>query len=190
MSERALRQIEYVKRLFADQVLASERYVATGKTAAADKDYEFLKQFVVGRGLDICCGDFLIEGATGVDKWLTLGAFLGHAGTNGENLAQEEGSQDFVITNYPEVFENIPRAFREWHRVLKPGGRIGIVARNADHAQFSKDRGVLKNHHRNSAFNVNTLRMYLTRAGFLGVQVEIHDTALYAQGYKRHYVGD
>jgi len=186
MSERALKQIEYVKRRFADQVLATERYVATGKAAAADVDYEFLKQFVHGRGLDVCCGDFLIEGATGVDKWLTLGAFMGHAGTNGEDLPCEDASQDFVVTNYLEVFTDIPRTLKEWHRVLKPGATLAIVARDADHPQYRDGKGVLESRHRRSCFSRSTLRMYVANAGFININIEIKDTALRLQAKKRH----
>lgn len=58
----------------------------------------------------------------------------------GDNLPLEDSSVDFVISSH--VIEHFPdpiKALKEWHRVVRPGGFIFVVAPNKNRI-FDKDR--------------------------------------------------
>jgi len=152
-------------------------------TDAGEADRIWLDQFAKGNGLDICCGDFVIGDAWGVDGHETM------IGTDywseGDELAfQEPGKLDFVVTNYLDGFANPLKALNEWYRCLKPGGTLAIVVRDAD--QYDGNYGPLENHKRGAVFTQKTLGFYLYRAGFGGLEISTTaDKSLRAKAIKR-----
>ncbi|MHA2066702.1 MAG: hypothetical protein ACXABY_20210 [Candidatus Thorarchaeota archaeon] len=161
------------------------RYVADcdriGEAPGEDERL-WLDQFAKGNGLDIACGDFLCGDANGVD---------GHERMvgcdwwcEGDELAfQEPGKLDFVVTNYLDGFANPLKALNEWWRCIRPGGIIAIITRDSD--AYVGPTGPLENARRQMAYNVNTLKFFLGRAGFVNVTVVADDKRLWATGYKQ-----
>jgi len=132
-------------------------------------DKTWLEQFVVGRGLDIACGDFPIVGARGVD--------IRYAATGydrlceGDNLVfQDSNSLDFIVTNWFEVFPDPLKALGEWYRCLKEGGVLALVCR--DVLLYDSPKGPLESRHRSNVYCKKTLSMYLYKVGFKEVIVE------------------
>jgi SAM-dependent methyltransferase len=155
-----------------DRVLAFIETMKDGPISGAESDRIWLDQIAVGEGLDICCGDFIIGEAKGVDGDETkLGADYQ---VRGDDLAfQEDGTLDFIVTNYPEAMPTPLRALFEWYRCLKPGGVLGIVCMDAD--TYTNKKGALRNHNRLNTYTKTTIAHYLYRAGFIGVEVEVTD---------------
>jgi SAM-dependent methyltransferase len=135
------------------------------------------------RGFDICCGDFPIGDSEGIDGDIRkLG--VSHHFVNGEELSIADAEElDFVVTNYFDVFPHPMSVLQEWNRVLKRGGLLALICRDAD--AYEGDLGPFTNKHRCSAFTTKTIRCYLTRAGFVNIKVERTDTrSLRVRGVK------
>lgn len=134
-------------------------------------DRAFLEQYAVGLGIDVCCGDFLIgeDTSIGVDTRKTvLGADYHFSG---DDLSfAKPGEMDYVITNYMEAMPNVIKAINEWYRVLKPGGTLAIVCRNAE--TYPGPEGALKNRHRVHTFTKVTLSHYLGRCNFVDLKIK------------------
>ena len=176
MIERLKWQREKVEESLNKMVKLVESGVLGG-----EEDRIWLDQFAVGEGLDICCGDFTIKGAKGVDvNAHKIGVnFL----CKGDELSfQESDSLDFLVTNYLDVFPNVLKVLNEWHRVLKPKGVLAIVCCNFD--AYDGPKGPLANKHRVSLFNARSLRFYLERAGFGSIEIVPHEKVLRAKGQK------
>lgn len=168
-----IRRIEYREEKLKNRMDRMRRYIEAGRVGG-EENRMWLDQWAQdGVGLDICCGDFLIGEAEGVD---TTPEMLGtdYSLIEGEALVTfEPGELDFVVTNYLDIFPNPLKALQEWHRVLKVGGRLAVVC--CDAYKYPARLGPLRNHRRASCFVPRTLRCYLERANFT-VQVMEEDS--------------
>ena len=104
-----------------------------------------LEPLCVGRGIDVGCGSSkTTPECIGVD--LTAGGTLGQAGCEeGRSSAADvvasgdalgmfgDGELDFVVARHNlEHYHDPSRALAEWRRVVRPGGRIGVVVPDHD----------------------------------------------------------
>lgn len=132
-----------------------------------------LMKIVQGKGLDIGCGQSKIHpDATGVDL-VTNGEVIwefegkkhvseADIKASGDNLPFGEEVYDYVVARHNlEHYSNPVRALREWHRVLKPGGMIGITT--PDDARLNNMR--LDRTHKHS-FNRECVKDLLEMTGF------------------------
>ena len=161
-----------------------KNYIGGKKFCDAESEVNriWLDQFTEGTGFDIACGDFLLGADTqaiGVDGTAKM------LGTDfcseGDNLSfQRDNTLDYVVTNYLDGMPSPLKALREWVRVLKPGGRIGVVCRDSD--AYTDDLGVLSNARRQSCYTEKILKNYLYRVGLRHVMVERHPKTLSIRG--------
>ncbi len=158
-----------------------ERQIDEGLLGGED-DREWLDQFTQGTGLDICSGDFLIGDAVGLDldpKKIGSSIFF----VAGEKLTNiEPGSLDFIVCNYLDVMPHTLEVFKNWNRVLKVGGTLGLVVRNAD--AYTNPLGPLENKNRSVLFNHRILSFYLERMGFKVERMEFSGTSMRAKALK------
>lgn len=174
MKKKMLERIEWREKKFNEAVAKLRAQVYAG-AVGGEPDRLWLDGHAKGNGLDICCGDFPIKGAEGVDvSARKIGAdFL----AKGDELTfVDSNSLDFVVTNYLDVFPDTLKVLNEWYRVLKPRGRLALVCRNAD--AYLHPLGPLDNRSRVSLFTMKTIRLYLERAGFSKVTVIAEYTSL------------
>lgn len=164
MKASMIRRIEYRETKLKQRMDRMRRYIEAGRVGG-EENRVWLDQWAQkGVGLDVCCGDFLIGEAQGVD---TTPEMLGQDFSLIEAEAlvtYEPGELDFVVTNYLDIFPNPLKALQEWHRVLKVGGILGLVA--CDASKYPARQGPLRNHRRSSCFVPLTLKCYLERANF------------------------
>ena len=134
------------------------------------EDREFLEKYAVGDGVDVCCGDFLIEDSVGIDtRRSVLGADF-HFSADTLSF-QRPNTLDYVVSNYLEAVPNTIGALNEWYRTLKPGGTLAMICRDAD--QYIQLEGALSSGHRQHTFNKVTIKHYLYRSGFVNVTVKV-----------------
>ena len=144
----------------------------------------WLEKFCVGKGMDICTGDFpMSEGAIGIDPdELKLGC---HYNIQGDQLTPvNNGEMDYVVTNYFDCFPNPLSTLQEWSRVLRSGGVLAFACCNNDSYVATDPMGPLANKHRLSCFTASTIRVYLHRAGFTAVEVTEHKKHLFVNAVK------
>jgi len=155
------------------KVVKQKRLVDRGKIGG-EEDRMWLDAQVkgLGDGLDICCGDFLIQGSEGVDGDLNKFGPIYSTISGDELTNQQNGSLDFIVTNYIEAFPNVLKVLNDWMRVLKPGGLLAFICVRADHYNLQDPKGPLSNPHRLSLFNEVTITQYLSRAEFVNITVE------------------
>lgn len=132
------------------------------------EDREFLEKYAVGDGVDVCCGDFLIEEAVGVDTRRTVMGADFHFSADTLSFAKPN-TLDYVVSNYLEAVPNTIGALNEWYRTLKPGGQLAMICRDAD--QYIQPEGALTSGHRQHTFSAVTVAHYMYRSGFVDVSV-------------------
>ena len=158
-----------------------ERKRAGRRSLKAIASREFLKKHAVGVGVDICCGDFLIEGALGVDtRHDVIGTDYRFSGDDLSMLKAKE--LDYVVSNYIEAMPSTLRAMNEWHRCLKVGGTIALVCRDAE--SYKNPEGALKNRKRVHTFTKVTIAHYLSRAEFSDINVAVVNNELHVTARK------
>ncbi len=162
------RRVQFCKDR-AEKIIAKwGRRLDTPMPVGLAEDREFLEWYAKGDGVDVCCGDFLIEDSVGVDTRRTvLGADF-HFSADTLSFQKPE-SCDYVVSNYLEAVPNTIGALNEWYRVLKSGGTLAMICRDAE--QYTQPEGALASAHRQHTFNKTTLRHYMCRAGFTDVTV-------------------
>lgn len=182
ISERLDRREEYYKVAVARLRRAIEKGTIGEDT---EKVRTWLEQFCIGRGLDICTGDFPIhDDAIGIDgDERKLGA---HYNIQGEALTPiASGTMDYVVTNYFDCFPNPLQALLEWNRVLKPGSRLAFSCCNALAYVADGPMGPLGNRHRLSVFTDPTVRQLLARAEYRDISVVLLDKFLMVSAVKK-----
>lgn len=134
-----------------------------------EEDRTWLERFCVGQGLDVCCGDYVMGEAEGVDlSPLSVGASRVAIGPN--LTFADPGTYDFIICNYFDAFESPIATLNEWHRAIKPGGTIAFICCNAE--TYTNPKGPLSNRNRNALYTPITVRQYLHRCGFKDIHTE------------------
>ena len=172
-----------------DQIVAAKerlvRQIDDGVMGGED-DREWLDQFTRGKGIDVCCGDFLIGDGPGLDldpKKLGSSIFF----VSAERLTNiDPESLDYIVCNYLDVMPHVLDVLKNWGRVLKPGGTLGLVVRNAD--SYTNPLGPLENKNRSTLFNPRILRFYLERMGFQVERMESYGMSLRAVALKARAV--
>jgi len=145
---------------------------------------EWLRSFTLdGVGLDICCGDFPIGNAMGIDQRFVCGVFEGVGSLCADDLSVfDDNSVDYIVTNYLEGTANTQHVLHEWKRILKPKKPLAICAVNPDN--YEGPLGVFRNRNRLTAFTPKLLSNHLHRAGYVDVVVEEVEEVIRAKGYK------
>jgi SAM-dependent methyltransferase len=180
ISDRLNRREEYYKAAIGRLRRAIDKGIIGEDTEVIR---EWLEKFAVGNGLDICVGDFPIsEGAIGIDgDDRKLGA---HYNIAGDELTPIKSNElDYVVTNYLDCFPNPLHTLQEWHRVIKPGGRLAFACCNAMR-YWDNPEGALQNRHRLSAFVPLTVQHLLARAEFKDIMITEHNKHLLVSAVK------
>ena len=134
------------------------------------EDREFLEKYAIGEGVDVCCGDFLIEDSIGVDTRRTVMGADFHFSADTLSF-QRPNTLDYVVSNYLEAVPNTIGALNEWFRCLKPGGTLAMICRDSD--QYIQPEGALTSGHRQHTFSKITVKHYLYRSGFVNVTIKV-----------------
>lgn len=168
LKERMINRL-YKRKTFLEKELQRLLDLIHNDKIGGEEDRIWLDNIAVGFGFDLCTGDFTIGDAVGVDRDRDrLGTdFCIHT----ENLASIDNEKaDYIVTNYLEVFPNTLAILRECYRVLKFGGKIGIVCRDAE--SYSNPEGPLSNQKRFNIFTKITICQFLSKAGFCDIIIE------------------
>ena len=137
------------------------REIEQGKIGG-EEGRNWLEQFCEGEGVQFCPGDFQIGDSIGVDADLrALGMDLW---AYADRFVGSLPPLDYIVTNYLECFPDTIRVLTEWAGLLKQGGTLAIVARDAE--MYLAGLGPLANPRRMAVFSQCTLNCYLERAGF------------------------
>ena len=127
---------------------------------------EWIEQYCIGKGADICTGDFMMgdnENTIGIDgDYFKLGGNYNIAGD--ELTPIVNGELDFIVTNYFDCFPNPLHTLQEWNRSIRKGGNLAFACCNA--VKYGSPYGPLANRKRLSAFTVETIKFLLERAEF------------------------
>jgi len=168
--------LDDLEALFARQMVKA-RNIADIRSQH-DPDRDWLTQFAVGQGLDVCCGHFPIANAMGMDTSFTTGVITGFMGSASKiNLPNER--VNFIITNYVDQLRDILEVFDEWHRILVPGGILAFTCADGHGEEFIiRPKGTLQNNHRVNVFTDITVRYFLERCKFENVQVSRYESSL------------
>jgi len=147
--------------------------------AYREEHMEWLESFCVGNGFNCGCGEMPIRNSMGVDPVLTLASYNGLTFCNMDDLWHySAGCADYVISNYAEAAPSPCKLFTEWYRVLRSGGKLAIVCRDADDSYYSEGsngplsrsgKGGIKKY---NCYTARTIRFYLQFVGFRIVSIE------------------
>jgi hypothetical protein len=147
--------------------------------AYSDEHLEWLESFCIGTGFNMGCGEIPIKDSIGVDLLLTLGCYDGAAFCSMDDLWDyRDGCADYIISNYIEAAPSPCKLFTEWYRLLRSGGTVAIVCRDAEDAAYdNSSNGPLQRSHRGNikkynCFTHRTIRFYLQFVGFVVASIE------------------
>lgn len=134
-----------------------------------EESRKLLKEICIGNGLDIGCADRPISKfAKTVD---IIPDYKPDYLSDMHNLPLGDGSRDFLVASHVlEHTENTIGCLKEWKRVLRVGGRIGISVPNGelcDHETLGDSMGFHK-----TLFTKKTLELFLKYIGFQEVKVK------------------
>lgn len=129
-----------------------------------------LIKIVEGKGIDVGCGSNKISSETiGVD--LAASGELNYQGSvseanikaNGDDLPFVNEELDYVVARHNiEHYANPLKTLREWYRVLKPGGRVGITT-----PDDSKLNGMRLDGSHKHSFSRDAMKDLLEVSGFI-----------------------
>lgn len=187
--ENILKRLDKIEQITLARINRYRRLVVDGSQDEAEDHRvwieKMIEMFAQGdKGLDICCGDFPIIEAEGVDSSdAVLGAYWR---TSGDDLNFcLSGSMDYISTNYLESFPNTLKALNEWYRVLKRDGILILVVQNAD--VHSELKGPLGNRKKQHCFTPKTILFYLHRVGFTAQKFETEGDTIHIVANKVGY---
>lgn len=158
--------------------------------AYEEEELEWLESFAKGpNGFNMGCGEIPVGESEGVDLILTLGCWKGVAFCPMDDMyAYKAEVCDYIISNYIESSPNPCKLFTEWHRLLKPGGKVAILCKDAD--QYPDDsigplkrsgRGAIKKH---CCYTAKTIRFYLQVCEFIVDYIEVSGPNLKVAAHK------
>jgi|SRR3990172_4749448 len=176
--EAVKRRLE-VRRTYVNAKIDRVLRQDINKTHGGEDVRAWLDSFAKGTGLDICCGNYLTDGAIGVDSAYDV---LGNSfNFRGDNLAGFPADTfDYVVCNYTECFDSPLKAFNEWRRVLKSGGVLALSCSNAD---CYDDSDKMLNGKRQFLYTPHTMRLYLS--GVFGTcKIQTHLSVILATATK------
>lgn len=138
-----------------EQSWRERRYKETVDFDDEKAEKDLLLKHVSGKTLDLSCGKKKItEDAIGIDNFHFDSVDI--VGTSDDLWMIENESVDTIVSvRGMEIITDIKAAIREWRRVLKSGGKIAMITRNAN----AKTDGPLVeccNH----LYNRNTIEMF------------------------------
>lgn len=149
------------------------------KTAPMEDIRIWMDSHAKGVGLDICCGNYVTEGAIGVDSaYDVVGNNFNFRGDNLAGFPSE--SFDYIVCNYFDCFDSPLKALNEWWRCLKVGGRVAIACSNADCYDLLD---LPLNGKRQFLYTPHTLEHFFAKV-FKSWNVKTHKSALLAVGVK------
>jgi len=148
------------------------KYTLLSNPKSKEIERNILREICAGRGLDIGCGSNKIGNSIGVDITPTgeKGKFGNQKGeiskadiiSSGDELPFENESFDYIVSNHClEHFEDAIKTLKEWKRVLKKGGKIGIIVPDEDYVNTIN----LDPTHK-LKFNLSKLHKTMEEAGF------------------------
>lgn len=129
---------------------------------------EMLKEICIGEGLDLGSADRPIsENAITVDLNPEYNPYIVADVTK---LPQTDSVCDFIVASHIlEHLDNTIDALKEWRRVLKINGRIGIMVPHGEYVD-SDDLGDTSMTHR-QLFTEKTLELFMKHVGFRDIIV-------------------
>ena len=104
--------------------------------------------------------------------------------------AYENECVDYIISNYMEAAPSPCKLFLEWHRLLKPGGIVAILCKDADDPSYNhsiggplskSNKGGIKKF---NCYTPRTMRFYLQFTGFKVRSIEKDGVSLKVVAYK------
>lgn len=129
---------------------------------------DLLRKICIGKGLDMGCADRpIIKDVTTVDQDIRVHPNIV---ADMSNIPLDDNSQDFIVSSHSlEHTDNTIDTLREWHRLLKVGGKLGIMVPHGEYAD-TEDLGDSSGTHR-VLFTEKTLEIFLKHIGFKEVNV-------------------
>jgi glycosyltransferase involved in cell wall biosynthesis len=136
---KPLKTLRRIKRLILNQTLDRSNYIMVDGNLVHKEKY-VLMEFCKGKGIDVGCGSNKTHpDAIGVD--LTMKGMIGNFGNqkdqvsvadvcaSGDNLYMFNNDElDYVVARHNiEHYKDTIKVLREWRRVVRVGGVIGIV---------------------------------------------------------------
>lgn len=130
---------------------------------------DMLKRLCAGSGLDIGCNKQKVApNCIGVDS---DSAVCPDCVAMMDALPFDDNSQDFVVSSHClEHAPDVVAVLAEWCRVVRPGGRIGIVVPDGE-SSYAATLGDASGTHR-QLFTPITLSLFLAHAGLCDVKTE------------------
>jgi len=199
--QRAISYFEALDRMAPDNappslyqsLVNAGRWIQTGDRSMSI-EADFMKLLCHGPGIDVGCGgEKTCEEAVGVD--ITPGGEKGAYGSqsavksgaditaSGDYIPMiETGSVEFVISRHNlEHYKDYIKALKEWIRVLKPGGLLGVVT--PDHEWVDTIRLDPTHYHVFTANSLETLFNHLPGLDLLyaGVSAPLWSVMVIAQ---------
>jgi hypothetical protein len=136
--------------------------------AYSEEHLEWLESFCKGVGFNMGCGEIPVKDSIGADPFLSLGSFNGAAYCHMDDLWNyEDECADYIISNYMESAPTPCKLFIEWYRLLKPGGVVAILCKDADDSSYDNtligplsrsNKGGIKKF---NCYTPRTMRFYL-----------------------------
>lgn len=170
-----------------------KKIISRQEGLGSDIEKDILKKICIGRGADIGCGSNKVEeNCIGVDLFGEgeIGKFGSQKGkisqanikSQGDKLPFKNNELDFLVAKHNlEHYENPEKTLREWKRVLRKGGKIGVIVPD-DKSVNTKKLDIT--HY--SEFDLDSLEELFRTVGFkiLGKGEAIKHWSIYLIGEK------